>query len=311
MSNQQKQAKVSLMGVNKRFNLPQTFQEFKQNCKMAFTLKEVDFDNILMNYTDDEDDKVIISNEFDYDQALLFLQNQNQGFLKINLELKNIHNSSLAESIRQSVVIESINYENSEIKTNLKPEDVIGEMFQASFTSNSDPIRSAMCFDGKDFEIINRKEGEEQISPREKNEIIENHIYNKDDNPQKIQIESQAQESQEKHEEKKSSKSLLQIEDQNKINEEIENEKRRQKILDKIRQKAYEDLIKSEPEKNEINYQLNNLKISDKSELENEIDKLNTQLTNELTKYNKPDIEEEARKLIEEININEKTPLIQ
>jgi hypothetical protein len=380
MNNQQKQAKVSFMGVNKRFNLPSTFPEFKINCEKAFNLKENELNSLLMSYIDDEEDKVIISNEFDYDQAFLFLQNQNVSYLKINLEGKNIHNSSLAESIRQSVVIESVNYDDSVANANEKREYVLGNMMQ---TFDNDPLRSAMSFDRKDFEIINRKElnqEEERMRPAEI-KVEENFEQQKDlsnfnGNPvdQKANDEKKSEKkSEEKSEEKdnqinypnlsssenlqnlqKSFKDYVEIptedleenkknltqntnelnnlkeitgkedkphqnenesqpqpEDQNKITEELENEKRRQKIIERIRQKALEDLVKSENENKELSNRLNNLKITDKSELEKEINKLNDELNNELIKYNKSDIDEEARKLLEEININEKSPLIE
>jgi hypothetical protein len=89
MINQQKQAKVDLNGTKKRFNIPQTFEEFKHSCEKAYNLPQNSLDNFIISYIDDEEDKVIISNEFDYDQAILFVSNPIINYLRINLESKN------------------------------------------------------------------------------------------------------------------------------------------------------------------------------------------------------------------------------
>src|ERR1700712_698268 len=95
---QQKQAKVSLNGIIKRFNIPEKFDDFKKCCEKAYNLLDNELDNFLVSYIDDEEDKVIISNEFDYEQAMLFIQSPNITYLKINLEAKNANYDPLRQS---------------------------------------------------------------------------------------------------------------------------------------------------------------------------------------------------------------------
>lgn len=155
MNNMQKQAKVTLNNITKRFTVNNDFNEFKKNCEKAFSLKENELENFMISYTDDEDDKVIISNDFDYDQAMLFLQNPNISYLKINLEPKNA-----AYDLKSSM-----QYDNS---------FQLGENKEANeANANVDPMRSGMIVDkqflneevhkaDKEEEEKNRKDAEEK-----------------------------------------------------------------------------------------------------------------------------------------------------
>jgi hypothetical protein len=83
-----KQAKVYLNNIPKRFNLTTSFDEFKRNCQRYFNLNEHDIENYHINYIDDDEDKIIISSEYDYSQALIFAQSETIKELKLYLEPK-------------------------------------------------------------------------------------------------------------------------------------------------------------------------------------------------------------------------------
>ena len=53
---------------------------------MAFDLKDNWAKNNLIRYLDDEEDKVVLSNSFDYEQVLIFMEKSDNDFLKINIE---------------------------------------------------------------------------------------------------------------------------------------------------------------------------------------------------------------------------------
>jgi hypothetical protein len=81
-----KQAKVYLNNMPKRFNLTTSFDEFKRNCERFFSLQEGEIENYHISYVDDDDDKIIISSNYDYSQALIFAQSESIKELKLYLE---------------------------------------------------------------------------------------------------------------------------------------------------------------------------------------------------------------------------------
>jgi hypothetical protein len=83
-----KQAKVTLLNSVKRFDLPPTFDDFKAICVKTFNLNLKEMDLMTISYIDDDEDKIIISSEFDYEQAMIFIQNPTITSLKILLEPK-------------------------------------------------------------------------------------------------------------------------------------------------------------------------------------------------------------------------------
>jgi len=112
MINHHKQAKIDLIGTLKRFNLPYTFDDFKQSCERAYNLPKNGLENFTISYIDDEEDKVIISNDFDYAQAILFINNPNIHHLRINLEPRNPHfdltNINITDSVQLNENLDDI-----------------------------------------------------------------------------------------------------------------------------------------------------------------------------------------------------------
>jgi hypothetical protein len=232
--NQEKQAKVSFNGVIKRFNLPDKFEEFKCTCETCYGFQQNEFDNIIISYIDDEEDKVIISNEFDYEQARLFANNPNIQFLKIFLDSKLWNDAS-----RLSMTLESVHPEG-------------------------DPIRSGMTFDKQQFSVqdskLNNRNNEVSDYPKFDKSVeallsdINSKVDQKSpDQPQDSFCLIPRSESQNIIEEKVVSKNESIIkettnneEDTKSSDEEKEKERRKQNVLDRIRRKALEDRLKAE-----------------------------------------------------------------
>ncbi len=78
-----KEIKVSYKNEIKRFELPKTFKELKEIISKSYSLNK-DFQ---ITYLDDEQDCVIISNEFDLEQTVLFMEKQNCSLLRISIIL--------------------------------------------------------------------------------------------------------------------------------------------------------------------------------------------------------------------------------
>ncbi len=86
MKSTNKCVKMNFNGEIKRSAMPQSFEELRNTLSKAFGLQEKQFDSLNVSYLDDENDTVIISDEFDYEQAKLFMENLNLDCLKINVE---------------------------------------------------------------------------------------------------------------------------------------------------------------------------------------------------------------------------------
>jgi len=53
----------------------------------CYGIPEEQLQNFNISYTDEEDDKVLITSEFDFDQAMVFMSNQNLNILRINIDI--------------------------------------------------------------------------------------------------------------------------------------------------------------------------------------------------------------------------------
>jgi hypothetical protein len=257
----EKQAKVTLNSITKRFSLSAKFDDFKQICMKAFNLRDCQLENFLISYIDDEDDKVIISNEFDYEQALLFLENPNISYLKINLEIKNKDCNLKISNLVSSQLIEG---------------EVIKEVFTDTKTESlaQDPMRSGMTVDrfflaAKVEEHRLRLQIEDNKEVRKSLHLIDNELEIENsaelnENPiifqEKLDVEiaSDLEKSQNIETKDDNTEQLEkgQIESENRqtiedprysmFNPSIEYEKPKINIMDKIRKKIYEDMIKKE-----------------------------------------------------------------
>jgi len=84
---QTKQLKINFNNEIKRTALPKNFDDLTNVIGKCFDIKKNH--QIEINYKDDEDDKVRISNQFDLDQAFIFLEKQGINLLKVFIDVKN------------------------------------------------------------------------------------------------------------------------------------------------------------------------------------------------------------------------------
>ena len=82
-----KEIKISHKNEIKRFEIPKTFSELKEIIQKCF--KQMNNTEFQITYLDDEQDNVVISNEFDLEQVLLFMEKQKVGLLRAFLEISN------------------------------------------------------------------------------------------------------------------------------------------------------------------------------------------------------------------------------
>jgi hypothetical protein len=78
--------KMQFNGENKRYMMPQNFEELKKVLSKAFSLSLEDCDSLNISYLDNENDKLIISDEYDYDQAIQFMETIGLDCLKLQIE---------------------------------------------------------------------------------------------------------------------------------------------------------------------------------------------------------------------------------
>ncbi len=114
---QAKQLKINFNNEIKRSALPLKYEDLVGVITICFSInpKTTQFE---INYKDDEDDKVRISNQFDLDQALIFLEKQGLNLLKVFVDVKN--DFSMISEI--PVQIEAQKIEDINILNNLEQE---------------------------------------------------------------------------------------------------------------------------------------------------------------------------------------------
>jgi len=82
-----KQVKITYSNDTKRCVMPKDFKELVEVFHKSFKT-DMNIDSYLnFKYTDDEGDQVLISNDFDYEQAVFFIEKSNINTLKINVTL--------------------------------------------------------------------------------------------------------------------------------------------------------------------------------------------------------------------------------
>src|SRR5690242_6853325 len=84
--NTNKEIKMNFKRETKRCTLPKTYPDFKKMIEKCYGIKEDDILNYNISYTDEEEDKVLITSEFDFDQAMIFMTKQNLNILRINID---------------------------------------------------------------------------------------------------------------------------------------------------------------------------------------------------------------------------------
>jgi len=173
--------KVQHKNEIKRFEIPKTYVDLRliiQKCFKQF--KDSDF---LITYKDEEDDNVVISNEFDLEQVMIFMDKQKLNLLRvfldhINPEEKGIGNMRLTGiNISQSF---HINEKKEESVPEKKPEEKVEPKIEEKKQENVSPKQENSSKIENNFEIIPNKRDEE------KNKfinIIDKHEEKKEDAP--------------------------------------------------------------------------------------------------------------------------------
>jgi hypothetical protein len=123
-----RQIKISFDGEIKRADFPNTFEELKEIVNKCFSISIREFQ---VFYKDDDEDSVRISNQYDLDQATLFMQKQGLSVLKVNLKVDNFKdleseffkldkmesNSVLIEQLKQDQNVDISSIITNAIKT--------------------------------------------------------------------------------------------------------------------------------------------------------------------------------------------------
>jgi len=141
--NQSKQLKINFNNDIKRAALPTKFADLLAIITRCFNINTKS-NNIEISYKDDEDDKVRISNQFDLEQAIIFLEKQNLNLLKIYVEIKN--DTSLIEDINVLNNLKSEKKDDNEefefvntIETKEKVEEKVGEKAEPKVEEKAEP----------------------------------------------------------------------------------------------------------------------------------------------------------------------------
>jgi hypothetical protein len=86
MSNN-KEIKMNYKKETKRCMMPKSYNEFKSMISKCYGITEKDIPNMLVSYTDDEEDKVLVTSDFDFEQAIIFMEKQKINILRINIDV--------------------------------------------------------------------------------------------------------------------------------------------------------------------------------------------------------------------------------
>ncbi len=115
------QLKITYNKNTKRCAIPNTFNELIQMIHKVFDL-ELNLDSYInVKYLDDENDQVVISNDFDYEQALFFMEKSNLKTLKIIVTV-----SDATDSLKESdLLIKDLNLSKSEIAEDEKRSETV------------------------------------------------------------------------------------------------------------------------------------------------------------------------------------------
>ena len=101
-----KEIKMNFKKETKRCMMPKTYTEFKQIISKCYGISEKEINNLLTSYTDDEEDKVLITSDFDFEQAIIFMEKQKINILRINIDVENSELAAKTEKIIQNIYTE-------------------------------------------------------------------------------------------------------------------------------------------------------------------------------------------------------------
>ena len=119
-----KEIKMNYKKETKRCIMPKTYTEFKQMISKCYLISEKEINNLLISYTDDEEDKVLITSDFDFDQAIIFMEKQKLNILRINIDIPDVNDNNfemIEKSLKQTDLNNSL---DKSFKSNILKEEV-------------------------------------------------------------------------------------------------------------------------------------------------------------------------------------------
>ena len=102
---------------------PKTFKSFLDLIKTLYDLKTTEDNYLSIKYTDDEGDTIVISNDFDYEQALLYAEKASVETLKISISLKDIQENADLSDDEKINIKDELNITNNK-QNNSSVEDI-------------------------------------------------------------------------------------------------------------------------------------------------------------------------------------------
>ena len=114
MNSNIQELKIFYQTSAKKFILPSLYEDLLNTISISFNLTK---ENLYLNYIDDEGDKIVLSNELDYEHVLKICERSGKRILKMNLEKHSKDQINLSE-ITQSVLTIELNNEDEQIREN-------------------------------------------------------------------------------------------------------------------------------------------------------------------------------------------------
>ena len=170
-----KEIKISLKNDIKRFEIPTTYKALVELIKKCF--KQLQDSHFQITYEDDEKDKIVISNEFDLEQVIMFMDKQRITLLRAFLDLSseqqndteleekhfgaNLEEVVFSSSVQMNSVISNenelsnlelkIDNNNSRIIINEKPKEIVTNKNRLEV--KFDEIQKENFFDVKQIDL--------------------------------------------------------------------------------------------------------------------------------------------------------------
>ena len=316
-----KEIKISLKNDIKRFEIPTTYKALVELIKKCF--KQLQDSHFQITYEDDEKDKIVISNEFDLEQVIMFMDKQRITLLRAFLDLSseqqndtkleekhfgaNLEEVVFSSSVQMNSVISNenelsnlelkIDNNNSEIIINEKPKEIVTDKNQLEV--KFDEIQKENFFDVKQIDLKfdeippNKTENEEKHQEKKIETEIES-IENKkiDKNIKLLANEEKSETYQKLVLHKIIEEEKLKPNDQLNHEKKLKNMKQNKKSFEKKikKEKKKEKMAKVEKDYDElkklVHSQNKDLKEYLSEFIENKFSKLNSNIITETIKKN-------------------------
>ena len=102
---------IKFNNITENIKLIKDFDEFKNKLFEIFQFKEKDFENLLLYYIDEDNDKISIQNSTDYSQFYEFCKNDNHNDSNILYIKENIENNTNNKQYINKIIEKTLNFE--------------------------------------------------------------------------------------------------------------------------------------------------------------------------------------------------------